>query len=210
MPNSFGDMLKTGFSDYTPAGLLYKSMTGGQRPTQQNASPLGTPTFQSVPQQGNAWSGYDPQVMTSSPYTGNQQNLMNMLAQTGMQGLQSGRMPGGFDFGPIKQAYEQNYRQNIMPSIAERFASLGGEGAAGSSGFKASMIGGENQLQTQLAGMQSQYMQQMLPQLLQILMMGLRPQYEQQYMPGSGGASQALMGGVGQGIGMLPMLLAGL
>lgn len=128
-------------------------------------------------------------------------NLLNMLMQRGGQGVQNMPTP---QFGPIKQAYEQNYRQNVMPSIAERFAGLGGEGAAGSSGFKASMLGAENQLQTQLAGMEQGFNQQNLAQLMQMLQLGLQPQFQSMYMPREQGTWeklwQSLAGGVGQAL----------
>ncbi len=214
----FSTTLKNIFNDYTPAGIGYKALYGkpmfntqmGQ--TMQgngtsNMNQLGSPSFQNVPdQEGNWFSGYKPQIMTSSPFTGNQQNIMNILGQMGMQGLQTGQMPGGMSFDPIKQSYEQNYRQNVMPSIAERFAGLGGEGAAGSSGFKASMLGAENQLQTQLAGMQSQYQAQMLPMLMQMLGIGLKPQYEQQLIPAQGGFGQQLGSAAASALSYLPLL----
>lgn len=99
------------------------------------------------------------------------QGLLNMSSR-GLAGMPSPQ------FGPIKQAYEENYRQNVIPSLAARFASLGGEGAAGSSGFKASMLGAENQLQTQLAGMENQFNQQNLLNLLKMGQLGLTPQFQ--------------------------------
>lgn len=158
-------------------------------------------TMQALRRPGNAWTGYSPALMQYSPYEANQRQMMNQIGQMGLQGLLSGQMPGGMSFEPIKQSYEQNYRQNVIPSMAERFASLGGEGAAGSSGFKASMIGAENQLQTQLAGMQSQYQQQMLPYLMQMLGVGLNPQNEQQFLPGQAGVLENFGGQFMQGLG---------
>lgn len=158
-------------------------------------------TMQALSRPGNAWTGYSPAMMQYSPYAQNQRQMMNQAGQMGLQGLLGGQMPGGMSFEPIKQAYEQNYRQNVIPSMAERFASLGGEGAAGSSGFKASMIGAENQLQTQLAGMQSQYQQQMLPMLMQLLGIGLQPQEEQEFLPGQSGILENFGGEFMRGLG---------
>lgn len=167
-------------------------------------------TMQALSRPGSAWTGYSPAMMQYSPYESRQRQMMNQIGQAGLQGLLGGRMPGGTSFEPIKQAYEQNYRQNVMPSIAERFAGLGGEGAAGSSGFKASMLGAENQLQTQLAGMQSQYQAQMLPLLMQMLGVGLQPQNEQQFLPGQSGVLENFGGQFMQGLGAaIPGFAAG-
>ena len=142
--------------------------------------------------------------------------LLNMLMQRGGQGMQNMPAP---QFGPIKQAYEQNYRQNVMPSIAERFAGLGGEGAAGSSGFKASMLGAENQLQTNLAGMEQGFNQQNLAQLMQMLQIGLQPQFQSMYMPREKTTWENILGplagGAGTALGMTanqwgPGLMSGL
>jgi hypothetical protein len=166
--------------------------------------------MQELSRPGSAWTGYNPAMMQYSPYEAQQRQMMNQVGQMGLQGLLSGKMPGGSSFEPIKQAYEQNYRQNVMPSIAERFASLGGQGAAGSSGFKASMLGAENQLQTQLAGMQSQYQAQMLPLLMRMLGIGLQPQNEYQYLPGKSGIWENLGSQAAHGFGeALPSMFAG-
>jgi hypothetical protein len=205
--NFFNNLMNSGLLGMGYQSITGNPMFGSQQQSQrniQNANMLNTPTFQDVPEQkGNWFSGYQPSIMTSSPYTGNQQNMMNMLGKMGMQGLQTGQVPGGMGFDPIKQAYEQNYRQNVMPSIAERFAGLGGEGGAGSSGFKASMLGAENQLQTQLASMQSQFQ---LPMLMQMLGIGLKPQYEQQLIPAQGGFGQQLGTAAASALPYLPLL----
>lgn len=135
-------------------------------------------------------------------------NVLNKLLQQGIAGLQNQGRP---DFGPIKEAYEQNYRQNVMPSIAERFASLGG-GAAGSSGFKASMLGAEGNLQQQLAGMEKQYNQQDFMNLLNMLSMGLQPQYEYMYQPREKSLWESLLapllGGVSNAAGTMGSMYA--
>lgn len=155
-------------------------------------------------------------MLQTSTQTPQGMQLLNMLMSRGSQGMQNMPAP---QFGPIKQAYEQNYRQNVMPSIAERFAGLGGEGAAGSSGFKASMLGAENQLQTQLAGMEQGFNQQNLAQLMQMLGMGLQPQFENMYMPREKSTWENLLsslaGGTGTALGMTadqwgPGLMSGL
>lgn len=119
--------------------------------------------------------GYMHQFPTQTP-----QGMQYLQALLNMSSQGLGSMPSP-QFGPIKQAYEQHYRQNVMPSLAERFASLGGEGAAGSSAFKSSMLGAENQLQTQLAGMENKFNQENMLNLLKMGQLGLMPQFQTAY-----------------------------
>jgi len=204
--SGFGAMM-TDMLNYAPFGMAYGAiaghpMIGGNQGMQnrgpQNPNQLGAPSFASVPQEGNWWSGNKPQVMTSSPFTGNQQNLMNMLGMMGMQGLQTGQMPGGMSFDPIQKQAETQFNTQTIPSLAERFTSMGG--GQRSSAFQGALGQAGAGLQENLAAMKSQYAMQMMPMLMQMMNMGLRPQYEQQYMPGSPSFMTSLAGGVGQAL----------
>lgn len=109
-----------------------------------------------------------------SSYTPEQQQaLSGVLGQLGQsqQGnyAQSqdylSRILGGDQgtFDRFSSPYIQNFEQQILPKIAERFAGLGGGygagGALGSSGFGQALGGAGAQLQAQLAGLFSELQQ---------------------------------------------------
>jgi hypothetical protein len=131
---------------------------------------------------------------------------LQMLLGQGMQGIKG--MPNP-QFGPIREAYEQNFRQNALPSIAERFAALGGEGAGSSSGFRATMQGAEQNLHQQLAGMEQGFNQQNMSQLMQMLGLGLTPQHENMYQPREKSWWEGLFGSLGKGIGAAGTMMGG-
>lgn len=147
------------------------------------------PTFQAIKQPGNAWTGYSPQLMTTSPYASNQRQMMNQAGQMGLQGLLGGQMPGGMSFDPMRQQAMTQFNTQTVPSLAERFTSMGG--GQRSSAFQGALGQAGAGLQENLAGMQSQYQMQMLPMLMQMLGIGLQPQTEQQYLPGQKGFFQS-------------------
>ena len=139
----------------------------------------------------------NPQLAQVPNQTPQGQQALQMLLSQGMQGIQGMPKP---QFGPIRQAYEQDFRQNGLPSIAERFAALG-EGAGSSSGFRNTMQSAEAGLHTQLAGMEQQFNQQNMSQLLQMLGLGLTPQNETFYQPRQKSWWENMLSGLGSGIG---------
>lgn len=157
-------------------------------------------TTQAISRPGNAWTGYSPALMHYSPYESQQRQIMNQVGQMGLQGLLSGQMPGGMSFEPIRQQATSNFMQNTVPSLAERFTSMG-EGAQRSSAFTGALGQAGAGLQENLAAMQSQYQQQMMPMLMQMLGIGLQPQNEYQYMPGQEGFLSKAGTGFMQGLG---------
>jgi hypothetical protein len=67
-------------------------------------------------------------------------------------------------------------------------------------------------LESNLAALRSQYGLQQQNQLMNLLQMALRPQFENVYRPSSPGLFGGIAGGLGQGIGgglssLLPLLL---
>lgn len=212
----FAGTLKNLLNDYSPAGIGYKALYGSpmfntqmasgmQGQGASNMNQLGSPSFQNVPaQEGNWFSGYNPQVMTSSPFTGNQQNMMNMLGQMGMQGLQTGQMPGGISFDPIRQQAMTQFNTQTVPSLAERFTSMGG--GQRSSAFQGALGQAGAGLYENLGAMESQFKAQMMPMLMQMMNAGLRPQYQQQMIPAQGGFGQQAASGVASMLPYLPFL----
>ena len=191
-----GTLATTAISALAPSLITYL-MSGGSN--QGGNGGGSSQQFQSGGLRGYNINPKQSQLLQAPTQTAQGQQTLQALLSQGLQGMQNMPAP---QFGPIKQAYEQNYRQNVMPSIAERFAGLGGEGAAGSSAFKASMLGAENQLQTQLAGMEQGFNQQNMGQLLQMLGLGLQPQFENIYAPRQQNWWESLLGPLVGGVGM--------
>jgi hypothetical protein len=162
---------------------------------------LMNPMYQKVQQQGNAWTGYSPQLMTTSPYNKQQMSNFGQEGQMGMKGLQTGQMPGGVSFEPLMQKAMTQFNTQTVPSLAERFTSLGGQGGQRSSAFQGALGQAGAGLQENLAAMGSQYNMQMLPMLMQLLQMGQTPMYEQQYMPGQEGFLSKAGTGFMEGLG---------
>lgn len=121
---------------------------------------LGTPAgYQSIPR-------YSPQ----------QQQASQSILGSGLQSLKNPYQ--GFE--PIKNQAMNTFNQQIIPGLAERFTS--GTGGATSSPSLAAQLGqaGSN-FGTDLASLQSQFGQQNMGNILQMLQLGLQP--EQQYYP---------------------------
>lgn len=110
----------------------------------------------------------------------------------------------GFDFAPIAQQARTQFNTQTVPSLAERFTSLG---AQNSSAFQGALGQAGAGLEESLAGLQSKYglaqqgQQQQL--LLALLGMALQPQFENAYFPSRPGLFQGLAGGLGSGLGTL-------
>jgi hypothetical protein len=125
------------------------------------------------------------------------------------------------NYETFDQPYLQNFEEQIVPGLAERFAGMGtGAGGLNSSAFTNSIAQAGRGLQSDLAsmrenlkfqnqgqmlqgaGQQLQYAQQPYSNLLAAI--GQRP-FENTYQPGStgllGGAFQGIAGGFGQGFG---------
>jgi hypothetical protein len=121
-----------------------------------------------------------------------QQAILQLLQQLGIQGLQNPY--AGFE--PIAQQAQNQFNQQTVPTLAERFSSLGSNNI--SSPAFASQLGQAGAgLSTDLAAMQSGYGQQNIQQLLQMLQLGLQPQSENIFRPGQPGVLQGLLGNAG-------------
>lgn len=113
----------------------------------------------------------------SQRFTPQQQQALNSVLQQAMSGL--GQDPGkGFD--PIAQQARTQFGQQTAPSIAERFSGLG-SGAQQSSAFGQQLGQAGADLEGQLASGRAQFGQQEQQQLMQMLNMGLTPQFDQMY-----------------------------
>jgi hypothetical protein len=142
-------------------------------------------------------------------------NQMRQLGQGGYQDatslLQQYLNPQSDIYQNFEAPYRQEFEQQTIPGLAERFAGLGAMGGGlSSSGFAQSLGAAGANLQTQLAQMKQQYQRQSINDLLgqynQLTntYLGQRP-FENTYQPGStgliGGATNAFAQGAGRMLG---------
>jgi len=143
------------------------------------------------------------QLPTVSPQ---QQQLQNQSIQQLMSML--GQGAGGFQ--PIAQQVRNQFQQQTIPTLAERFTSLGTGGAQRSSAFQGALGQAGAGLEGQLAALQSQHQ---LGQQGFLSQLASRPSFENLFAPPQQ-QSQGLgnlFGGLGQGLGYAaPSILSGL
>lgn len=109
------------------------------------------------------------------------QQLQGLLSQ-GFQGLQNPYQ--GFE--DISNEAVHRYQTEGVPSLAERFTSMGG--GQRSSAFQSALASGQGDLQRSLAAMKQGFGQQNRQGLLEQLNLGLKNQPEFQHMDRQGGA----------------------
>lgn len=138
---------------------------------------------------GNFLFGNKGGVEQYSTVTPEQQNVLKLLQQMGIQGLENPYA----GFAPIAQQAVNQFNQQTVPSLAERFTSM--SNASLSSPSFISQLGQAGAgLQQDLAAMQAGYGQQNIQQALQLLQMALQPQSENVYRPRESGLIQHLLG----------------
>ena len=165
--------------------------------------------------------GNKPENKKQNLLTGGQGNFLDMmmqqLSQMGGQGggmgnamniLQQYLDPNSEIYKNFEQPYINEFNQQTIPGIAERFAGAGGGmgGGLSSSGFGQSLGAAGANLQAQLAsmksGMQKDAVGSMFNQYNQMANQGLGTRsFENQYFPGTGGLVGNIAQGVGAGIG---------
>lgn len=157
-----------------------------------------------LPQQREAFENF---------YSGNNiaDNPLYGAGQDYLTNLLSGNQNATSEFNA---PYLQQFQQQIVPGLSERFAGMGtGAGGLNSSGFNQTIAQAGSGLQSTLAALRQQllgqasqqalgYAQQPYSNLLQSF--GVQP-FENIYRPGSpgllGGVAQGLASGFGQGFG---------
>jgi hypothetical protein len=125
-----------------------------------------------MPSLKDMWLGRDVQLQqkpTGTPEQGqfNQniiQQLMQMMQPGGAYGQSQDWLSGLYGpnaFKNFSQPYNQQFEQQVLPGIAERFAGFGANsGALSSSGFGQALAGGASDFQSKLAQLFSQLQMQ--------------------------------------------------
>lgn len=139
-------------------------------------------------------------------YTPQQQGALNKTLQGSQQQLpeifnylqsilsQDPELMKQFE-APARRSFEQQ----TIPSIAERFTEMG---AQGSNAFGQQLGQAGASLEENLAAQRGQMGTQAIQQLMQLLNMGLTPQFENVYQPATQGFLGTAAQGLGQGFGM--------
>ena len=164
--------------------------------------PLPSVNIQPAPQAGGSfWGGTPAQIGQFGKFDQGGQNALAQLLQMGMQGAQKNS-----DFAPIAANARNQFETRTMPSLMERFGSLGG---MRSGGYANMLERSRSDFETQLAALESQHNTSMMPYYNQMAQMGLTPQYETSYInrqPGAleniGSPLMALLGLLGAYYGM--------
>jgi len=143
---------------------------------------------------GDFMSGQGPQEVRSDIYNQGQGNMMDWLMNQGQQNM---------DFSGLEDQAMKRFNEDIIPSLAERFTSMGSGGGQRSSAFQSSLGRAGSDISTQLAALKPQYgMQQM--------QMGLRPRSQVSFQGGGPGMIEGLIGQLPQMMKYLPQLLGSL
>jgi hypothetical protein len=138
-------------------------------------------------------SGKEGGIQQAQTYTPQQQNILQFLQQQGHQGLQNPYQ----GFQPIAQQARNQFNQQTIPSLAERFASMG-QNSLSSPTFASQLGQAGAGLEEALAALQSQYGMQGQQNALQQLALGLSPQFENYYQQSQPGFTENLFNGAGQ------------
>lgn len=144
----------------------------------------------------NFMVGQPQRIEQLQRYTPQQLSSLQQLLSQGMQGLQNPY--AGFE--PIAQQARNQFMQQTVPSLAERFTSMGSN-ALSSPSFASQMGQAGAGLEQGLAALQSQYGMQNRSQMMNLLGMGLTPQFENFQMQAQPGMLQQLLPALGK-IGM--------
>ena len=167
-------------------GALGGSAPGLLDQNQQSLQPGQVPGSQT----GNFLTGYNGYNQQLPRFTQEQQSALSQLLSQGL---------GNSNFQGIENRARQNFSNKTVPSLAERFASLGSGGSQRSSAFTGALGSAASDLESQLAALRGQYG-------LQQLGLGLTPSFENIYIPQQGGLLQGAAPGIGQLLGQLPQL----
>jgi len=164
--------------------------------------------------------GRDDKIKQKTTLAPQQEQLLNQLLQslTGMGGqqgaygqatglLQDYLNPESDVYSNFEAPYRQQFEQETIPMLAERFAGAGAQGGAlSSSGFGQALGAAGAGLQTNLAHMKSQMQRQSIGDILGQyntmagLGLGTSP-FMYMNRPGTGGLVPSMLTGFAQGLG---------
>ena len=143
--------------------------------------------------------GQGPQYEQIQRFGPERQQAFSQVLQQALSGLQN--PSAGFE--PFANRARSQFKSQTVPSLAERFTSMGGGGQR-SSAFQGALGRAGAGLEEGLAAQESQYGLQRGGQLQQLLGMGLTPQFD----TFRNAPTQGLLGGMaGEMSSSIPMLI---
>lgn len=141
---------------------------------------------------GNFFTGTPERVTQLAKFGPEQEQALSQILQQALGGLSNNQ----FDFAPIEQQARTGFQQKTLPSIAERFTSMGSQG---SSAFRNALGQAGAGLEENLASMKQQYNLQREPLLQNMFNMGVQPRFESAFTPRQPGFFQNALGGLAGG-----------
>lgn len=139
-----------------------------------------------LPNQPNWFSrtflGQAPQTIQSDIFRPNQMQGQDEFLRMALEQLQNPQA----GFAPIAQQAREQFEQQTVPSIAERFSALG-SGAQGSSAFGQQLGAAGAGLESDLASQQAKFGQKQQGLAQQLAGLGMQPSFETKIQPGSEG-----------------------
>jgi hypothetical protein len=171
------------------APMVY-NMFGGSDKGQGNGGQGGMDQYDTGTQSPFAefFAGNPERVAHIPQFTQQQSPLFQILGEQGKQQYMNPYQ--GFD--AIANQAQQNFRQNTLPSLAERFTSMG-KNSMTSPLFMSQMHNAGAGLDTQLASMKQMYGMKNRSQGLEALAMALTPQYQNIRLGAQPGAMAGIM-----------------
>jgi hypothetical protein len=140
----------------------------------------------------------NPSTISQAPrYNPGQMNAQQGLLQMGQQGLQNPYQ----GFAPIAQHARSQFNQQTVPSIAERFTSLGGQrgsNALSSPAFASQMGQAGAGLEEALASLEAQYGMQNQSNFMNMMQMGMQPQFDNFQTQEQPGMLQSMLPALGR------------
>jgi hypothetical protein len=154
------------------AAAGYFGNKGKQGGTTTQNTPQGNRT--TLESSGSLLGGIPAEILDRKRFTPEQENALKQLLGPGLQNVLSNlnnpaqqfQLPALLGYSPtynpmnfqnIEKSALENFNSKIVPTLAERFASLGGSGTARSSGFPAALSSAGRGLATDLAALRNQY-----------------------------------------------------
>jgi hypothetical protein len=134
------------------------------------------------------------QVPNKSPQQIGAQNQALQMALSGLQNPTAG-------FQPIADQETKRFNEQTIPSLAERFTSMGN--GQRSSAFQGALGNAGADLGGQLAALKAQYGLQNQGQLQQLLGIGLQPQFDTAYSQPTDTFASGALSGLSSGLGSL-------
>lgn len=133
-------------------------------------------------------TGSPAQLLQQNRFNPAQENALNQLLQKSLSGLTGSQ----FDFSPIEQRARSQFQQQTVPSIAERFTSLG-DNALSSPAFASQLGQAGAGLEEGLGAQKAGYGLQQQNMLMQLLQMALQPQMDSYQVPQQEGFIQSIL-----------------